>query len=87
MLSTKMQGISHTLKESCFMTAMLIKKPEFHPRQRVSFAGGEGVVRSYISESGSWTYLIEMSLGPEPDFGRVGAETAILLNEADLYAA
>jgi hypothetical protein len=28
-----------------------------------------------------------MALGLEPDFGRVGAETMVLLNEADLRAA
>jgi hypothetical protein len=64
-----------------------IKKPEFRPMQSVSFVGGEGVVRSYTSESGSWTYLIEMRMGPEPGFGRVGGETTVLFNEADLRAA
>ena len=69
------------------MIATFIKGPSFHHAQRVSFVGGEGVVRSYRPEAGTWTYLVEMALGLEPDFGRVGAETMVLLNEADLRAA
>lgn len=69
------------------MTATLIKEPEFRPMQTVRFLGGEGIVRSYKAEFGSWTYLIEMVLGLEPDFGRVGAETMVVLTEADLCAA
>jgi hypothetical protein len=69
------------------MIATFIKEPSFHPAQRVSFVGGEGIVRSYRPEAGTWTYLVEMALGLEPDFGRVGAETMVLLNEADLRAA
>lgn len=66
------------------MTATFMKLPKFRNTQWVSFVGGEGIIRSYTPESGTWTYLIEMTLGLEPDFGRVGAETMILLNEADL---
>jgi hypothetical protein len=69
------------------MTAICMKLPKFHRMQWVSFVGGEGFVQSYTFESGSWTYLIEMTLGPEPNFGRVGAETTVVLNEADLRAA
>lgn len=69
------------------MTATFIKVPSFRHTQRVSFVGGEGIVRSYRPEAGTWTYLVEMALGLEPDFGRVGAETMVLLNEADLRAA
>lgn len=69
------------------MTATFIKVPSFRQDQRVSFMGGEGIVRSYRPEAGTWTYLVEMALGLEPDFGRVGAETMVLLNEADLRAA
>ncbi|MEH2051845.1 hypothetical protein [Nostoc sp.] len=61
-----------------------MKVPKFHNAQWVSFVGGEGIVRSYTPEDGRWMYLIEMVLGLEPDFGRVGAETMILLPEADL---
>ncbi|MEH2106031.1 hypothetical protein [Nostoc sp.] len=66
------------------MTATFMRRPKFRNAQWVSFVGGEGIVRSYTPEYGTWTYLIEMVLGLEPDFGRVGAETMILLPEADL---
>ncbi|BBD62781.1 hypothetical protein NIES2109_56310 (plasmid) [Nostoc sp. HK-01] len=66
------------------MSATLMKMPKFRNAQWVSFVGGEGIVRSYTPEYGRWIYLIEMALGLEPDFGRVGAETMILLTEADL---
>ncbi|MBW4520104.1 MAG: hypothetical protein KME16_10445 [Scytolyngbya sp. HA4215-MV1] len=69
------------------MISTLIKAPSFHPAQQVSFVGGEGIVQSYRPEAGSWIYLIKMSLGQEPDFGRVGAETMVVLLEADLRAA
>ncbi|MBD2060037.1 hypothetical protein H6F88_29275 [Oculatella sp. FACHB-28] len=69
------------------MTATLIRRPIFRPMQRVSFVGGEGIVRSYKPNAGTWAYLVEMPLGLNPDFGRVGAETMVLLNEADLCAA
>lgn len=69
------------------MTAILIKDPEFRPTQWVSFVGGEGIVRSCKPDAGTWSYLIEMRLGPEPNFGRVGPETTVLLTEADLRAA
>ncbi|HEY9641542.1 MAG TPA: hypothetical protein V6C57_13725 [Coleofasciculaceae cyanobacterium] len=67
------------------MTATL--RPLFRPMQWVSFVGGEGIVRSYKPNDGTWDYLVEMPLGMEPVFGRVGAETMVLLNEADLCAA
>ena len=69
------------------MTAIYLTVPKFRHTQLVSFVGGEGVVKSYTPDAGSWTYLIEMTLGPEPNFGRVGAETTVMLNEADLRAA
>lgn len=69
------------------MTATLIKRPIFRPTQWVSFVGGEGIVRSYRPNAGTWDYLVEMPLGLDPVFGRVGAETMVLLNEADLRAA
>ena len=68
------------------LTAPPLKVPDFRHAQRVGFVGGEGIVRSYKPESESWTYVVEMALGIEPDFGRVGAEIMVLLNEADLYA-
>jgi len=69
------------------MTAICMRVPKYSHKQWVRFVGGEGIVRSYKAEFGSWTYLIEMALGPEPCFGRVGAETMVLLKEVDLRAA
>ena len=69
------------------MTEICLTMPKFNHAQWVSFVGGEGVVRSYTPDTGSWTYLIEMTLGSEPSFGRVGAETTVVLHEADLHAA
>ncbi|MBD2261227.1 hypothetical protein [Pseudanabaena sp. FACHB-2040] len=69
------------------MTATLTKRPLFRLMQQVSFVGGEGIVRSYKPNAGTWAYLVEMPLGVDPIFGRVGAETMVLLNEADLRAA
>jgi hypothetical protein len=69
------------------MLETLIKAPSFRPAQRVGFVGGEGIVRGCKPESGSWIYFVEMAMGLEPDFGRVGPETMLCLNEADLCAA
>lgn len=69
------------------MTAICMRVPKFRHTQWVSFVGGEGIVRSHKTESGSWIYLIEMAMELEPNFGRVGAETMVFLNEADLRAA
>ena len=60
---------------------------KFHHGQRVRFAGGEGIVRRFKCEAGKWTYVVEMPLGLEPNFGRIGSETMVLLNEKELYAA
>lgn len=68
------------------MDKKLITLPSFYRAQRVSFLGGEGSVKSFNYEAETWLYVVEMTLGPEPDFGRVGGETTVLLSEADLYA-
>lgn len=60
--------------------------PKFRQEQMVCFLGVIGTIRSYHLESGTWAYAVEMALGPEPDVGRVGSETTILLHEADLKA-
>jgi hypothetical protein len=67
-------------------TTTLIAEPSFRNTQQVAFVGGAGIIRGYKADAGIWTYLIEMALGPEPQFGRVGAETMIVLTEADLCA-
>jgi len=58
--------------------------PKFHKGETVYFLGGHGKVQDYKSEAGTWTYWIEMTMGIEPEFGRVGNETVIVLSEADL---
>jgi hypothetical protein len=64
-----------------------IKSRKFNRAQRVSFIGGEGIIKNFRFDSGAWIYLIEMPLDPKPDFGRIGAEATILLNQEELHAA
>lgn len=58
--------------------------PKFKQNQQVCFLGGTGKIKTYLSDAGCWAYEIEMELGPEPDIGRVGPETTIVLYEADI---
>ncbi len=67
------------------MTPRLIKANRFQYAQWVRFTGGEGIIRNFRFEAGNWEYFIEMPLGLEPDFGRAGAETMVLLNETELH--
>ena len=62
----------------------LWKKPKFHRHQKVRFVGGTGKIKSIQQQAICWTYNIEMNMGVEPDFGRVGAETTIVLEEQDI---
>jgi hypothetical protein len=64
-----------------------MKVHSFDRDQRVRFLGGEGIVRNFKFEAESWTYLVEMPLGVEPNFGRIGAEAMVLLSETELRAA
>lgn len=68
------------------MDASSIPPPRFAKDQLVEFIGGTGKIRNYRSESDSWLYLVEMAMGPEPDFGRIGYETMILLPELDMIS-
>jgi hypothetical protein len=61
-----------------------IEAPKFGIEQIVIFIGGVGKIRNYHTEFHNWTYLVEMEMGPEPNFGRIGCETMILLSEEDL---
>ena len=58
--------------------------PQFRKGQAVSFVGGKGTVKSYQPQVDSWSYLVEMEMGPEPEMGRIGYETTILLSQCDL---
>lgn len=58
--------------------------PKWGKDLRVRFIGGVGKIKSFRPDSKSWTYAVEMEMGAEPDFGRVGAETTIILYEEDI---
>lgn len=61
-----------------------MKFPRFERGQIVQFIGGSGEVKSYQQTGVTWSYSVEMKMGEAPPFGRVGSETAILLEESDL---
>jgi len=69
------------------MTTLIRLLPSFCNNQRVKFIGGSGIVRKSQYKFGSWDYIVEMGMGQYPDFGRVGAETMVILNEAELCVA
>jgi hypothetical protein len=59
--------------------------PKFTKNQLVYFLGGVGTIKSYKPDCDTWKYAIEMEKGPEPEMGRIGPETTILLHESDIY--
>ena len=63
-----------------------LTKPKFLLNQKVRFIGGKGKIKSIQRQNNSWNYTIEMNMGAEPDFGRVGAETTVVLEERDIRA-
>lgn len=65
-------------------TTNVITSPMYAKDQRVCFVGGGGKILYCRPESGTWTYAVQMEMGPEPDMGRIGSETTILLDEADI---
>lgn len=62
-----------------------ITAPKFRKDQTVEFIGGTGKIKQYHFEICEWIYLVEMKLGLEPSFGRIGCETMILLPEIDIF--
>ncbi|BAU63426.1 hypothetical protein STA3757_07900 [Stanieria sp. NIES-3757] len=62
-----------------------LNQPKFDQDQTVCFLGGTGTIKSRHQEANMWTYTVEMSMGLEPDFGRIGAETRIVLDEIDIH--
>lgn len=58
--------------------------PKFNTNQIVHFVGGIGTIKNLRPSSGTWTYAVEMEMGPLPEMGRVGFETTILLQESDI---
>lgn len=69
------------------MPQIFVRLHSFDLNRQVNFVGGEGIVRGVKFEGGTWKYLVEMPQGREPAFGRVGAETMVLLSETELCAA
>jgi hypothetical protein len=67
-----------------FMNENLKTHPKWGKGLLVRFIGGIGKIKSYRPESNTWTYAVEMEMGTEPDFGRIGAETTIILYEDDI---
>lgn len=58
--------------------------PKFRKQQTVFFNGGVGIIKNYCLDAGSWSYAVQMEMGPEPEMGRIGYETTILLNETEI---
>lgn len=50
------------------------------------FQDGTARIDSYYWESGIWAYIVEMALGPEPDTGKAGSETTIILYKEEIQA-
>jgi hypothetical protein len=67
-----------------YLTYLSLSKPKFTRNQTVGFIGGIGKIKNIQQQNNRWTYTIKMSMGAKPDFGRLGAETTILLEEHDL---
>ncbi len=62
----------------------LLNAPKFQEQQQVSFAGGQGRILALQADGIDWLYSVEMPLGVEPDMGRIGYETIVLMSEAEL---
>lgn len=67
-----------------YASSLLTRKPQFSYNQQVCFIGGMGTVKDCCFDAGKWIYTIEMPLGPEPEMGRIGPETQILLEEIEI---
>ncbi|MDV2990708.1 MAG: hypothetical protein N4J56_000362 [Chroococcidiopsis sp. SAG 2025] len=58
--------------------------PKFSRDRVVQFIGGSGKAKHYKPAAGTWSYTIEMDMGKPPEMGRIGFETTVLLDEADI---
>lgn len=63
---------------------ILERVPSYQQKQLVHFLGGSGRIKDCSPLWGTWLYSIEMEFGPEPDCGRLGSETTILLTEPEI---
>jgi len=72
--------------ESILLTIIkLVKIPNSNRNQQVSFLGREGIIRNFKYKNRIWKYLVEILLAPVmPEFGKIGAEIIVLLNEVEL---
>ncbi|WP_036487853.1 hypothetical protein [Myxosarcina sp. GI1] len=66
------------------MSTNCFTQPKFELNQTVSFIGGIGKIKDCQLEINEWTYTVEMIMNSEPDFGRIGTETTIVLEESDI---
>jgi hypothetical protein len=66
------------------MNTIKLAIPKFFKGQEVKFIGGVGTILDCHPNSGSWSYIVEMQMGQEPEMGRIGCETTILLFETDM---
>ncbi|MBD2060316.1 hypothetical protein H6F88_30700 [Oculatella sp. FACHB-28] len=66
------------------MAVTIATAPQFRKEQKVSFIGGTGTIKSYQPEAEGWSYLVEMEMEQEPEMGRIGYETTILLTQVDM---
>jgi hypothetical protein len=66
------------------MTLENLTVPKFITGQLVEFLGGMGTIINCYLNAGKWLYLVQMEMGPEPEMGRIGWETTILLFETDI---
>ncbi|BAY91983.1 hypothetical protein FDUTEX481_00991 [Tolypothrix sp. PCC 7601] len=66
------------------MSANSFTIPKFSPGETVEFIGGMGMIVKCSPNSATWAYYVEMQMGDEPEMGRIGYETTILLLETDI---
>ena len=73
------------LLHSCLLKPVKCgESPQFDCHQTVRFFGGTGKIKNIQRQDICWIYYVEMSQGVEPDFGRLGAETTIVLEEQEI---
>lgn len=80
MNTTKLRTHSTSFK----VKSRTVNVPSFQQKQTVHFLGGTGTIKDCSPLLGTWLYAIEMEYGPEPDCGRLGSETTILLTESEI---
>jgi hypothetical protein len=63
-----------------------LPKPQFNPKQKVFFVGGNGTIEFCYRDSGTWVYWVEMASAQTGNRSRIGNETTIILYEAELQS-